>query len=191
MIIFEDEKIVFVKSYKTAGTKIEYEIRKYLKPNDIQIKFGYSEFSTKGQNEGCLKFNFWNIFTQHFYLMLPYIVFRFVKGETVIDEHTDIDTLIFWNKKYRGYEYVTVYRNVDDVNLSNRRMHTKRLKVDFDNHQIGKIKTITNKYYYKSRFAFSNVLKLRVFQYENLDELDEYFRKLRGVDFHWEVKIND
>lgn len=179
-----------MKSYKTAGTKIETEIRGFLAASDIQLDFGYGDFRAFGQNAYEIRFRMQSLLTIHFYLMLPFAIKRFVRGERIIDEHIDPDFLIFLNPKFSSYQFITIQRDEADVNASNAKMVKKRSKIDpkYINY---KIKHIKNKYYYRSRLYPFKKLKIKVFDYRNLEEFEEFINTFRKVDFRWQVKVND
>jgi hypothetical protein len=183
MFIITREKIVFLKTFKTAGTKIEAEASKHLRSDDIQIEFGSGHLYTKGHNQAQVKFEKRSILTLRFWILLPWALKWKISKHNWLNEHIDLDQLLWLMPSLIDHKFVIVYRDEQKVNESNKRMYARR---GYGVHP----KPISNSLFFRSRFSFLPLPQIIIVSYDKIKEIENVSPFFAKVKFNWEAKIN-
>lgn len=179
MIIFQKKKIIFFKSYKTAGTAIETELSKQLQESDIQCPFGFGEERMSGQNHSSLRIGVYQFFLSLRNPLLLASIFKTVlRGEKIIHEHTTPEVLLLFFPKFMDYQKIVVSRDAHEVNFSNYRMHKKRYKYTGTYEQfLTSHHFINNDIFDRYRWSQSPIPGLRKFNYVDLEDFKAFLKK--------------
>ncbi|UWR39647.1 hypothetical protein [Sulfitobacter sp. W074] len=192
MIIFTKKKLIFIKTFKTAGTAIETELSAQLGSDDIQLPFGFGDERVEGKNYRRLRLGIRNLIAS---LRHPYVAFRiiaghFLTGTPIINEHTDAECLTLFFPEYQNFTLVSISRPNEEVNQSNYRMHQRRYNYDgsFDKfiQQKGRI---CNNYFFKGRAGSFTCGRYEIFEYSRLAEAKNFFRQ-QGLELSLQDRVN-
>lgn len=183
MFILKTERTVFLKTLKTAGTKIETAVSEYLREDDIQLDFGYDLEFRKGQNVHRVKFDPRTFLTLRFWFLLPWACKWMFSKHKILNEHIDLDQLLWMQPKLLDHLFVIVLRDENAVNSSNLKMYQRR-------YNSSPPKKISNKFYSRSRLFFLPLPKLMVIDYKNLHDISKINDFLGEVEFNWTDRIN-
>jgi hypothetical protein len=183
MFILKTEKTVFLKTLKTAGTKIETSVHQYLREDDIQLKFGHGREFREGKNAHHVKFDPRTLLSLRFWFLLPWAFKWLLSNHEIVNEHIDLDQLLWMQPKLLDHLFVLVLRDEDEVNSSNSRMYKRR-------YNSSPPKKISNKLYFQSRISFLPLPKMIVIDFENLHDISEINDFLKEVDFNWSDRVN-
>jgi len=186
MIVFHSRKLIFFKSYKTAGTAIEFELSKQLGSEDVQLPFGYGADYFCGQNAESLKINYLNILKNpRIFLVLAK---QMLKNIAIVHEHIDPEVFDVLFPAYSGYTKISVYRDSHDTNYSNYRMYVRRYGIDCGYDDFIKSNYISNALFKRSRSG-KPINNLHIFQYNDLNSLISFLSEYE-LNLKLDIRIN-